>query len=137
MKEGGYSDADIFCESCELPVVMFEIQSFLQIGDDYEWISTDWLRQWLNPDQVNIPPIDNTSLMCKHSCADPLKLNMMKRVSAEAAEVLFTRHGGLPRLKSDSLCTTCTESIKRGRDFETQLQADMKAFVKPLKTSYK
>lgn len=106
-------------------------------GDDYEWISTDWLRQWLNPDQVNIPPIDNTSLMCKHSCADPLKLNMMKRVSAEAAEVLFTRHGGLPRLKSDSLCTTCTESIKRGRDFETQLQADMKAFVKPLKTSYK
>ena len=107
------------------------------IDDDYEWISTNWLRTWLNSENRNIPPIDNTVLTCKHSRTDPSKMHLMKRVSAEAADVLFSQYGGLPRLQSDSLCTTCSDFIKRKSLFESKLQEDMKVLGKPLRATYK
>lgn len=102
-------------------------------GEDYEWISTKWLRSWLSPEQRSVPPIDNTELMCSHSCFDPLKISQAKRVAATAAFDLFNKHGGLPRFKADSMCKKCLDFIKNKEIFENKIQDDLKLLSKYLK----
>lgn len=105
------------------------------LGADFEYISTDWLRGWLNPESKIIPPIDNTPLMCEHSRVNPYKPMQMKCVSSKAADILFDMYGGLPRFKSDSLCPKCSELMKRKERFEAKLAADMKIISKALKNN--
>ena len=114
---------------------MILILKMLFIGECFEWVSVKWLKEWLNPENRLVPPIDNKELMCCHALADPTKLNLMKRISSEAAELLFTQYGGLPRLKL--ICSQCLEIEKRKKEFEGELNEDMKVFTNSLKTSYK
>eukprot|EP00111_Clytia_hemisphaerica_P006434 TCONS_00018701-protein len=104
---------------------------------DYDWISTKWLRRWLSTDDGPVPPIDNTELMCIHSCVDPSKLNLLKRVSGTTADDLFNKYGGLPRFKSEALCKKCEEFLKRKKEFFNKLTDDLKIFAKCSKTTYK
>ena len=32
---------------------------------EYEWISTKWLKDWMN-EKTETPPVDNSSLLCSH-----------------------------------------------------------------------
>ncbi|XP_035696880.1 ubiquitin carboxyl-terminal hydrolase 48-like [Branchiostoma floridae] len=76
-------------------------------GETYEWISTDWLREWLS--ESNAPRgVDNSKLTCTHGRADPHKVSDMKRISKQAAEMLYSKYGGGPHLSDDaSLCWEC------------------------------
>ncbi|XP_065655868.1 ubiquitin carboxyl-terminal hydrolase 48 isoform X3 [Hydra vulgaris] len=107
----------------------------VQNNESFEWISVKWLKEWLNHENRLVPPIDNTELMCIHAFADPNKLNQMKRISFEAAEILFDKYGGLPRLKS--ICAHCLEFEKRKEEFEEELNEDMKILNYLLKPNNK
>ncbi|XP_066296136.1 ubiquitin carboxyl-terminal hydrolase 48-like [Branchiostoma lanceolatum] len=76
-------------------------------GETYEWIGTDWLREWLS--ESNAPrSVDNSKLTCTHGRADPHKVSDMKRISKQAAEMLYSKYGGGPHLSDDeSLCWEC------------------------------
>ena len=38
-----------------------------ELDESFEWISTEWLMQWLKSNATDlIPPISNISLLCKH-----------------------------------------------------------------------
>ena len=75
--------------------------------------------------------------MCPHSCVDPSKLNLVKRISTHAADVLYEKFGGLPRFKSDALCSKCIEFLIKKKEFFEKLTEDLKAFSKCLKANYK
>lgn len=32
---------------------------------EHEWISTKWLKDWMN-EKTETPPVDNSSLLCSH-----------------------------------------------------------------------
>jgi len=91
----------------------------------------------LSADHSAIPPINNTELMCPHSGVDPSKLNLVKRVSAQAADTLYEKFNGLPRFKSDALCNKCLDFLTKKKEFFDKLTEDLKAFSKCLKPNYK
>ena len=107
------------------------------VDEDYEWISTKWLRSWLSVDNKAIPPIDNTELMCPHSGMDPSKINLVKRISCQAADILYAKYGGLPRFKKDAICVQCLEFLEKKKKFFGNLTNDIKMFSKCLKSNYK
>lgn len=49
---------------------MKQVPKFLHMvfsgEENYDWISTDWLRKWLLVERKEPVPIDNTSLICQH-----------------------------------------------------------------------
>lgn len=74
---------------------------FLHIcsGEPFEFIPLDWLKKWLD-DATATKEIDNSLFLCSHSKLHPDKVGESKRVSQQAAELLYKRYGGGPRLDS-------------------------------------
>lgn len=93
--------------------------------EKYEWISTKWLRNWMD-DKLETPPVDHASLLCCHGKLDPDEVINAKRIKVEAAEEIFNRYGGFPRLQSDSLCINCVKERCRRIRFESRLTDDYK-----------
>ena len=91
-----------------------------------EWISTSWLRHWLNPDTKEISGIDNSDLMCPHLAPDPLQIPLMKRISVTSGNVLFGNYGGTSRLLGKHMCEKCVENNRRREEFEGKLSEDYK-----------
>ncbi|CAB3992846.1 Ubiquitin carboxyl-terminal hydrolase 48, partial [Paramuricea clavata] len=118
-----------------------EVQKTLEIlpvaeGDEsYDWIATDWLRNWLAVERKEAAPIDNSSLVCQHGKLHPDKVLCAKRISTKAASFLYKRYGGTPRLESDSFCLECVKERCRSLQFSSHLAEDQKFFVKALKVS--
>ncbi|XP_031556850.1 ubiquitin carboxyl-terminal hydrolase 48-like [Actinia tenebrosa] len=115
-----------------------EVQSVLQmlpaVGDNYEWISSEWLRIWLN-DRIEVkPPIDHSSLLCSHGKLNPEKVPNAKRISTNAADWFYAKFGGFPRLQRDSLCFDCVKSVCSQIRFKFRLAEDDKAIKAILKT---
>lgn len=77
----------------------------LSLEEPYFWISIDWLRQWA--DNVTASPIDNTSIQCMHGKVPVSKLVSMKRLSAKAWTLLFSKYNGGPCLGKDDYCLDC------------------------------
>lgn len=63
----------------------------------------EWLKKWLD-DSTAIKEIDNGHFLCSHGKLHPDRLSEAKRISHSAAEILFSRYGGGPRIdgKDDS-----------------------------------
>lgn len=69
-------------------------------GEPYEFIPLDWLKKWLD-DSTATKEIDNTLFLCSHGKLHPDKVGESKRVSLEAAQLLFERYNGGPRLDGE------------------------------------
>ncbi|KAM7513474.1 hypothetical protein LguiB_012349 [Lonicera macranthoides] len=75
------------------------------IGEPYFWISSDWLRHWA--DNVTSSIIDNTPIQCLHGKVPVSKVGSMKRLSAKAWTMLFSKYDGGPTLAKESYCVEC------------------------------
>ncbi|XP_014488436.1 PREDICTED: ubiquitin carboxyl-terminal hydrolase 48-like isoform X4 [Dinoponera quadriceps] len=113
--------------------------------NEYYWIPTDWLSKWLNGHSTadSVPPIDNSTLLCSHYRLDPLKVSRAKCVPVVAADVLYERYRGGPRLDQTSLCETCVKRRCKLLRFKSSLERDHKevnelvrTFKEPSETSY-
>ncbi len=50
-----------------------------QLKEEFFWIYSDWLIDWING--KDLPQIDNSPLLCSHNKVDPRKIDKMKRIS--------------------------------------------------------
>lgn len=73
----------------------------LSSGQPYEFIPLDWLKKWLD-DSTATKEIDNTPFLCSHGKLHPDMVGDSKRVSHQAAQLLYERYGGGPRLDGKS-----------------------------------
>lgn len=69
-------------------------------GEPYEFVPLDWLKKWLD-DSTATKEIDNTLFLCSHGKLHPDKVADSKRISMEAAQLLYERYGGGPRLDGE------------------------------------
>ncbi|XP_054007627.1 ubiquitin carboxyl-terminal hydrolase 48-like isoform X2 [Hylaeus anthracinus] len=113
--------------------------------EEYQWIPTDWLSKWLNGHSSTdgVPPIDNSTLMCSHYRLDPLKVNRAKCLPLLAAEMVYGKYRGGPRLDQNSLCEVCVKRRYKLLRFKMSLERDHKEvnelvrnFKEPTETSY-
>ncbi|XP_018302065.1 ubiquitin carboxyl-terminal hydrolase 48 isoform X2 [Mycetomoellerius zeteki] len=112
---------------------------------NYYWIPTDWLSKWLigHSSAVEIRPIDNSNLMCSHYRLDPMKVSRMKCVPELAAQMLYDKYLGGPRLDQTFLCEICVKRRCKLLRFKITLERDHKevgelirTFKEPVETSY-
>jgi ubiquitin carboxyl-terminal hydrolase 48 len=78
--------------------------------DKFEFIDKNWLQNWLTNSSTSakFPPIDNSNLLCVHDKLDFRKLDQVKCVRTEGADLLYKEFGGGPRLQ-DAMCRKCVE----------------------------
>ncbi|KAG7229503.1 hypothetical protein INR49_031927 [Caranx melampygus] len=94
-------------------------------GEPYEFIPLDWLKKWLD-DSTATKEIDNSLFLCSHGKLHPDKVGESKRVSLQAAQLLYERYGGGPRLDNSSLCRECVGQRCRVLRLKNQLNEDYK-----------
>ncbi|XP_075996333.1 ubiquitin carboxyl-terminal hydrolase 48 isoform X2 [Genypterus blacodes] len=94
-------------------------------GQPYEFIPLEWLKKWLD-DSTATKEIDNSHFLCSHGKLHPDKVGDTKRVSQGAAELLYHRYGGGPRLEGLSLCKECVSQRCRVLRLKNQLNEDFK-----------
>ncbi|XP_068097687.1 ubiquitin carboxyl-terminal hydrolase 48 isoform X2 [Hyperolius riggenbachi] len=102
--------------------------------DTYEFIPLDWLQKWLD-ESTPTKPMDNSKFLCPHEKLHPDKISHVKRISGEAADILYKRYGGGPRLKADSLCKECVVERCRVLRLKNQLNEDHKTIANLLKVT--
>ncbi|GAB1862262.1 ubiquitinyl hydrolase 1 [Camponotus japonicus] len=129
----------------QLVIDIYNIIQSTTCWDEYYWIPTDWLSKWLNGHSIadSVPPIDNSTLMCSHYRLDPLKVSRAKCIPAIAAEILYDKYRGGPRLDQTSLCEICVKRRCKLLRFKQTLERDYKevselvrTFKEPSETSY-
>uniref|UniRef100_A0A674P5T5 Ubiquitin carboxyl-terminal hydrolase 48 n=1 Tax=Takifugu rubripes TaxID=31033 RepID=A0A674P5T5_TAKRU len=94
-------------------------------GQPYEFIPLDWLKKWLE-DSTATKEIDNTPFLCSHGKLHPDMVGDSKRVSHQAAHLLYERYGGGPRLDGSCLCRECVGERCRVLRLKNQLNEDYK-----------
>ncbi|XP_073324473.1 ubiquitin carboxyl-terminal hydrolase 48 isoform X1 [Pagrus major] len=94
-------------------------------GEPYEFIPLDWLKKWLD-DSTATKEIDNSLFLCSHGKLHPDKVAESKRVSLQAAQLLYERYSGGPRLDGSSLCRECVGQRCRVLRLKNQLNEDYK-----------
>lgn len=89
------------------------IASVKSQNEEFHWISTNWLKQWISGD---LPPdvgIDNHSLLCPHDKVAP-NISIMKQISASGWEFLHEKYGGGPVLTKKDSCLHCAITLSDG-----------------------
>nr|XP_034974348.1 ubiquitin carboxyl-terminal hydrolase 48 isoform X2 [Zootoca vivipara] len=105
-------------------------------GFPYDFVSLEWLQQWL--DESTPPkPIDNTAFLCSHGKLHPDKIPTVKRVSEYVADYFYKRYGGGPRLTVKALCRDCVVERCRVLRLKNQLNEDYKTVSNLLKVTVK
>lgn len=107
---------------------MYNIISNAVIWEEYQWIPSDWLSKWLTGHSSfdGVPPIDNSTLMCSHYRLDPLKVNRAKCLPVLAADMIYDKYRGGPRLDQNSLCEVCVKRRYKLLRFKMSLERDHK-----------
>lgn len=77
----------------------------------------EWLKKWLD-DSTAIKEIDSSHFLCSHGKLHPDHLSELKRISHSAAQTLYSRYGGGPRIDGtfQSLCCNLLDLLVRSRD---------------------
>uniref|UniRef100_A0AAY5JZY7 Ubiquitin carboxyl-terminal hydrolase 48 n=1 Tax=Esox lucius TaxID=8010 RepID=A0AAY5JZY7_ESOLU len=101
-------------------------------ADDYEFVPLEWLKKWLDDSTVT-KEIDNSNFLCSHGKLHPDKVGEAKRISLRAAEILFERYGGGPRLDGSALCEECVGQRCRVLRLKNQLAEDYKEVTNLIK----
>uniref|UniRef100_A0A8C1R4L2 Ubiquitin carboxyl-terminal hydrolase 48 n=2 Tax=Cyprinus carpio TaxID=7962 RepID=A0A8C1R4L2_CYPCA len=104
-------------------------------GLSYEFVPLEWLKKWLD-DSTSIKEIDNSQFLCSHGKLHPDKIGDVKRISSKAADLLFSRYGGVSRLES-SLCRDCVTQRCRVIRLKNQLNEDYREVMNLVKSSLK
>ncbi|XP_043513028.1 ubiquitin carboxyl-terminal hydrolase 48-like isoform X1 [Frieseomelitta varia] len=129
----------------QLVIDVYNIISNVVSWDKYQWIPSDWLSKWLNGHLSidGIPPIDNSILMCSHYRLDPSKVNRAKCMPVTAADLLYDKYRGGPRLDENSFCEVCVKRRYKLLRFKMSLERDHKEiselvrnFKEPFEISY-
>ncbi|KAL6111272.1 usp48 [Pungitius sinensis] len=94
-------------------------------GELYEFIPLEWLKKWLE-DSTATKEIDNSLFLCCHGKLHPDRVADSKRVSLQAAQLLYERYGGGPRMDGSSLCRECVGQRCRVLRLKNQLNEDYK-----------
>ncbi|KAJ8367378.1 hypothetical protein AAFF_G00320470 [Aldrovandia affinis] len=94
-------------------------------GQLFEFVPLEWLKKWLD-DSTITKCIDNSKFLCSHGKLHPDKIGDVKCISLKAAELLFNRYGGSPRLDRSSLCQECVVQRCRVLRLKNQLSEDYK-----------
>ncbi|XP_066493077.1 ubiquitin carboxyl-terminal hydrolase 48 isoform X2 [Tiliqua scincoides] len=103
-------------------------------GCPYDFVSLDWLQQWL--DEATPPkPIDNSASLCPHGKLHPDKIPTVKRVSECVADYFYRRYGGGPRLTVKALCRDCVVERCRLLRLKSRLNEDYKEVSSLLKVA--
>lgn len=112
----------------QLVIDVYNIIQSTVSWDNYYWIPTDWLSKWLigHSSTVDVRPIDNSNLMCSHYRLDPLKVSRMKCVPELAAQMLYDKYQGGPRLDQTFLCEICVKRRCKLLRFKFTLERDHK-----------
>lgn len=120
----------------QLVIDIYNIIQSTTFWDEYYWIPTDWLSKWLNGHSItdSVPPIDNSVLMCSHYRLDPLKVGRAKCIPAEAAQILYDKYRGGPRLDQTSLCEICVKRRCKLLRFKLALERDYKEVNELIRT---
>ncbi|KAM4625621.1 ubiquitin carboxyl-terminal hydrolase 48 isoform 2-T3 [Polymixia lowei] len=92
-------------------------------GQPYEFVPLEWLKKWLD-DSTATKEIDSSLFLCSHGKLHPDKVGDAKRVSLPAAQLLYQRYGGGPRLDDSSLCKDCVGQRCRVLRLKNQLNED-------------
>uniref|UniRef100_A0A1A8JP84 Ubiquitin carboxyl-terminal hydrolase 48 n=3 Tax=Nothobranchius TaxID=28779 RepID=A0A1A8JP84_NOTKU len=103
-------------------------------GEQYDFIPTDWLKKWLDDSTVS-KEIDSSLFLCSHGKLHPDKVGEVKRISFQAANLLYERYGGGPRLDGSSLCRECVSQQCRVLRLKNQLSEDFKEVSNLVKRS--
>ncbi|KAL0978076.1 hypothetical protein UPYG_G00165600 [Umbra pygmaea] len=111
-----------------------ELYELLPAEDDqqYEFVPLEWLKKWLDDSTVT-KEIDNSNFLCSHGKLHPDKVGEAKRISVKAAELLFNRYAGGPRLDDSTLCEECVGQRCRVLRLKNQLAEDYKVVTNLLK----
>lgn len=96
-------------------------------SDEFEFIDKSWLQNWLTNSSSNakFAPIDNQNLLCTHDKLDFRKLDSVKCVRSEGADLLYQEYGGGPRLR-DAMCKKCVELEVKLIQLKDRMKEDQK-----------
>lgn len=72
------------------------------------------------------PSVDNSSIVCKHGKLGVRAKAQYKLIPGKAADFLYDKFGGGPRLKIDALCRSCVESKARKIKLRMEVAKDTK-----------
>lgn len=78
--------------------------------EKFEFIDKNWLQNWLtnSSSTAKFNAIDNSHLLCYHRKLDFRKIDQVKCIRSEGANMLYDEYGGGPRLV-DAMCRDCVE----------------------------
>lgn len=96
-------------------------------GEKFEFIDKQWLQRWLtnSSSSAKFDPIDNSHLLCIHDKLDFRKMDQVKCVRSEGADMLYSEFGGGPRLQ-DAMCRRCVELEVRLIQLKERLKEEQK-----------
>ncbi|XP_039299453.1 ubiquitin carboxyl-terminal hydrolase 48 [Nilaparvata lugens] len=127
--------------SCiELTEQMKTLYNSLAIPEHADWsvidaISTNWITHWLKSGANNTNPIDNSNYVCSHGCLNPDEVTNVKYVHTLAADELYKKYSGGPRIKGEFICCKdCTNSKNRLLFLKNKLTDDAKEISNLLKS---
>lgn len=101
---------------------------------DWEVISVKWLNLWLANSKEEFEPVDNSPLLCSHNRLNPDLVSNAKYITTAAADTIFGKYGGGPRLPaSEALCRDCITAKCRRIKFRIKLTEDAKELSNLLK----
>ncbi|XP_066546567.1 ubiquitin carboxyl-terminal hydrolase 48 isoform X3 [Amia ocellicauda] len=103
-------------------------------GQPFEFVPLEWLKKWLDDSTVT-KAIDNSKFICSHGKLHPDKIGDVKRISVKAAEIIFNRYGGSPRLDGSALCQDCVKQRCRVLRLKNQLNEDYKVISNLVKVA--
>ncbi|CAN7939041.1 unnamed protein product, partial [Ixodes hexagonus] len=107
-------------------------QMHIVSDESFDWVPVEWLVKLLAQEAKSVPPIDNSSVLCPHDLLDPQKVEKMKCISSRAANVIYEKFGGGPRLR-EALCERCVGMQCRFLRVKSKVQGDQKLISKLLK----
>uniref|UniRef100_A0A4W4HQ75 Ubiquitin carboxyl-terminal hydrolase 48 n=1 Tax=Electrophorus electricus TaxID=8005 RepID=A0A4W4HQ75_ELEEL len=109
-----------------------------QDGEPFEFVPVEWLKKWLD-DSTATKAIDNSPFLCMHGKLHPDRIGEAKRISNAAAERLFNRYGGGPRVdrKGSFLCRDCVTRRCQVLRLKNQLSEDYREVTNLAKTQLK
>lgn len=95
--------------------------------DKFEFIDKQWLQRWLtnSSSSAKFDPIDNSHLLCIHDKLDFRKIDQVKCIRTEGADLLYNEFGGGPRLQ-DAMCQRCVELEVRLIQLKERLKEEQK-----------
>ncbi|KAJ9575791.1 hypothetical protein L9F63_007332, partial [Diploptera punctata] len=92
---------------------MVNIYNILSVTDgaEFDFINSDWLVTWLTTEKNElVKPVNNSNILCIHGKLDPNCVSHTKCISTSAADLLYKKYGGGPRLFSQtSMCLPCVK----------------------------